>query len=113
MLLSEMYEKVSQETGVPLERVKEYDKQHWDLVKVALNNPMDKFDFDVLEVPFMGSFMVTKLKLRHTIRVVISRLRRLKDKQQRFPKVDKLKKDVDIYTLQLRKLWKLKQLCNY
>lgn len=107
-----MYELVSKTTGIPLERVKEYDKQQWDFIKVNLNNPMDKFDFTVLEVPFMGSWTVVPPKVRHTLKVAIARHRRLKEKQKRFPKVDKLKKDVDIYKLQLNKLWKLKQICN-
>lgn len=102
-----MYERVSRETGVPLQKVKEYDKIMWDFIKVSLNNPT----FDVLEIPFMGSFTATLPRIRRTTFVALKRLKRLKAKHLRKP-TDKTKRDLEIQTEYFKRLLALYKLCK-
>ena len=109
MLQSEIYKKVAEEFNIPIERVIDYDKQMWNQIKISLNNPT----FDTLEIPFFGSFNITKVKMGRTLRQSVIILRRLKAKAAKHPNNKKIQLDLEIQTKNFRNLWKLKQQCNF
>lgn len=109
MLVSEMYRKVAEDLNLPLERVVEYDKKMWEWVKLSLNNPTS----DVIEIPLLGSFSITNVKMRKTLRSKIIMLRKLKNKRDRFPNNEKIQRDVDIQTNLVKNLWKLRKMCKF
>lgn len=108
MLQSEIYKKVSEDLNIPEYVIKEYDKQMWNFIKINLNNPT----FDTLEIPFLGSFNITKVKMGRTLRQNLIILRRLKLKGLRKPNDRKIQLDIEIQTKQFRNLWNLKQKCK-
>lgn len=108
MLQSEIYKRVSDELNIPLEKVIDYDKQMWNFVKLNLNNPVA----DTIEIPFFGSFNITKVKMGRTLRRSLIILRRLKKKSERFPDNNKVKNDLEIQMNNFKNLWKLKQECG-
>lgn len=76
MLEADLYKKIASDMGISVDRVKAYDKHYWKHVKLDLNNPT----FDVLEIPFLGSFTITPAKLRSTLKVNLNDLKRLRNK---------------------------------
>lgn len=108
MLQSEIYKKVSEDLNIPVERVIEYDRHMWNYIKISLNNPT----FDTLEIPFLGSFNITKVKMGRTLRQSVIILRRLKNKAAKHPNNKKIQDDLEIQIKNFRNLWKLKQQCK-
>lgn len=108
MLQSEMYAKVSHSLNIPLDRVIEYDKQMWNFIRLSLNNPT----FDVLEIPFLGSFSITKVKMGRTLRSSLIVIRKTRDKLARYPNNAQLKIRLENEKILFRNLWKLKQQCK-
>lgn len=108
MLQSEIYKKVAADLNVPLERVMEYDKKMWNFIKISLNNPT----FDTLEIPFFGSFNITKVRMHRTAKQQIIILKKMRDKLKKHPNNEKLKNDFEIQKELFKKLWKLKQQCK-
>lgn len=109
MLQSEIYKKVADELNIPVERVVDYDKQMWNFIKVSLNNPT----FDVMEIPFMGSFTITKVKIGRTLRSSLIILKRLKKKKEKYPDSKKISNDYEIQCKNFRALWNLKKQCKF
>lgn len=109
MLESELHKKVADELGIDLERVIAYDKEYWKNVKWEVNNPT----WDVLELPFLGSFTITPAKMRSSLRYSLRILKRMRDKIKREAKAGKtntkLIRDFDVQKELFKNLWKLKQ----
>lgn len=102
---SEIHQKVANELNIDVNKVVEYDKKFWQHVKLSLNNP----DFDVLEIPFFGSFTMTKPKLFRTLRFSIRILRKMNIRLNKNPENGKLRMDIKIQNELFNKLWKLKK----
>lgn len=109
MLDREMYEIVSNQLDVDVKLVEELDKFFWKELKKDLNNP----DADVIEVPFLGSFSITRAKMNSTIKYSLRILRKMKEKNIRLELKGKLHekniRDLEIQKELFRNLWRLKQ----
>lgn len=105
MLESELYKKVANDLGISVERVRAYDKHYWKHVKLDLNNPT----FDVLEIPFLGSFTITPAKLRSTLKFALRDLKRLRKKIRNDEEISpKLVKNFEDDKQLFKALWKLR-----
>ena len=102
---SEIYKIVSQELGVDIKRVEEYDKKFWQNNKLELNNP----DWDVYEIPFFGTWTMTKAKLHRTLKYELRLLKKSKASLLKKPNNTKLRIIYDAAILKFRELWKLKK----
>jgi len=109
MLESEMYKKVAEELGISTDKVEAYDKLQWRNISYDLNNP----SFDILEVPFLGSFTMTYSKILATLWYELRELKRMRDSLKR--KKDKGQYDVkaeikfEAKKLTFKHLWKLRK----
>lgn len=108
MLLSDIYARVASELNIPVSKVVEYDRRQWEFIKDSLNNPVA----DVIEVPYMGSFSITKVKMGRTLRQAIILLKKSKRSLELHPENTKLRIKHESYKELFRKLWKLKQECK-
>lgn len=109
MTEQEIYNYVAEKFDIPVSRVAEYDKKFWEQIKYSLNHP----SWDVLEVPFIGSWTITRAKMRRTLKYHISMLKRSRKNLQKLPDSPKVisthKGNIEIF----RELWKLKQELKY
>lgn len=108
MLLSDMYSRVAAELNIPVSKVMEYDRQQWLFVRDNLNNPVA----DVIEIPYMGSFSITKVKMGRTLKRNLFLLKKTKRSLEAHPENIKLRIKFEAYKTLFRQLWKLKQQCQ-
>lgn len=108
MLPSEIYSRVAAQLGIPVHKVIEYDRRQWEFVKDNLNNPVA----DVIELPYMGSFSITKVKMGRTLRQAIIIMKKSKRSLELNPENTKLKIKFEAYKVLFKQLWKLKQECQ-
>lgn len=110
MLEHQIHQKVANDLGIPLERVKAYDALYWKQLKIDLNNPT----FDVMEVPFLGSFTITPAKLRTTLKFALRDLKRLRKKISTFEEIPpNLVKHFETDKQLFKDLWKLREVVKF
>lgn len=101
----ELYKKISEELDIPIERIIAYDKLHWKQLKIDMNNP----EFAVYELPHLGTFTITPVKLRNTLRYHLKILKDCRKKIQRAKRNNpKLLFRFEAEKENFRRLWKLK-----
>jgi hypothetical protein len=108
MLQSEMYTRVAHQLDIPIHKVIEYDRQMWSYVRNSLNSP----EADVIELPFLGSFSITKVKMGRTLRRSVILLKKIKKRLNARPDDTKLRIKYNYQIELFKKLWKLKQECR-
>lgn len=106
----DLYKTVAAKLNIDVQKVIEYDKLQWTNVKLDLNNPT----FDILEIPFLGSFTMTRPKLISTLKFSLRILKRMRNKMRRNEKQNKpnsakLIRDMESQKKYFSNLWKLKQ----
>lgn len=104
----QIYQKVSKQLGVSVDKVAAYDKAQWNQIKMMLNNPC----FDVLEVPMLCTWVVIPSRMNSTLKYSIRVMRKYKRALAEKPNSERTKAAFEDSKRLFKELWKLKKECK-